>query len=55
MKSGFTSSKVGDVYLNGQTEQYIPHMLQNFCFCLKIMYCVVKHFKRQKCTQVVQI
>lgn len=53
MKSGF--SKIGDVYLNGQTEQYIPHMLQIFCFCLKIMYCIVTYFKRHKSTQVVQI
>lgn len=30
MKSGF--GKIGDVYLNGQTEQYIPQMLQNFVF-----------------------
>lgn len=42
MKSGF--GKIGGVYLNGQTEQYIQHRLQSFCFCLKIMYCVVKHF-----------
>lgn len=37
----YITGMIGGVYLNGQTEQCIPHRLQSFCFCLKIMYCVV--------------